>query len=360
MPSWVGDSVMATPTLRVIRESFPGAFIGALVRPGIDAVLAGLDSIDEVHVERADGVMGPKHVASKIRPRRYDTALILPNSFSSALITRIAGIPRRLGYNRDARGLLLTESLKPPRRANGDWAIVPAVDYYYTLAAQLLGAKAEQRGSADGEASWSSRRVPGGIEKLPDGRRLELATTPEDEALAGQMLARSGVSSGERLVMLNPGANKDFKRWPAERFGMLARALHSRHGVTILLNGSPAENDLIVSVASSANCPTISLPSLGGTLGTLKSLLKRCSLMVTNDTGPRHIAAAMGTPLITLFGPNDPRWVPIPTRPGAPEVQMLADPTLPEEESANDHPERCRIDRISVESVEAAAARLLG
>src|ERR1043165_5228089 len=115
MPSWVGDAVMATPALRLIRAGPPGAFIGALVRPGIDQVLAGTNFFDEVHVEAAAGVMGPKHAAAKVRPRRYDTALLFTNSFSTALIVRVAGIPRRIGYARDARSLLLTDRLLAPR-----------------------------------------------------------------------------------------------------------------------------------------------------------------------------------------------------------------------------------------------------
>src|SRR5690349_1107621 len=110
-PSWVGDVVMATPALRLLRSRLKGSFIGGLVRPGMDELLAGTDFFDEVHVERAGGVMGPKFAAAKLRPRRYDAALLLTNSFSTALIARIAGVPRRVGYNRDARGLLLTDRL---------------------------------------------------------------------------------------------------------------------------------------------------------------------------------------------------------------------------------------------------------
>src|SRR5215510_6804988 len=84
-PSWVGDAVMATPALRLLRDSLKGSFIGGLVRPGIDQVLSGTGFFDQVHVERSRGVMGPKRVAAAVRPMRYDTALLLTNSFSTAL-----------------------------------------------------------------------------------------------------------------------------------------------------------------------------------------------------------------------------------------------------------------------------------
>ncbi len=137
LPSWVGDAVMATPALRRIRAALPGAFVGALARPGIDQLLAGSGLFDEVHVERASGVLGPKFVAAKVRPRRYDTALLLTNSFSTALIARVAGIPRRIGYNRDARRLLLTDPLPPDRTPRGGFAIVPAVNAYWKLASSI-------------------------------------------------------------------------------------------------------------------------------------------------------------------------------------------------------------------------------
>lgn len=345
LPSWVGDCVMATPTLRLIRDAFRGSFIGGLMRPGLDELLNGAGFFDEMHVERASGVMGPKFAAAKVRPRRYDTAILFPNSFSTALIVRIAGIPRRIGYARDSRGLLLTESLKPPKTLQGDWAIVPAVNYYYTLAKRLL----LPGGTSDSDTPLS----------LPEGLFMELAATPQEEEAGADILRKADVHDGHRLVMLNPGANKDWKRWPADRFAALARHMHDRHGATVLLNGSPAETELIDSIAAGAGCPVVPLPRLGIRIGSLKAILRRCSLMVTNDTGPRHIAAAFGVPLITIYGPTDHRWAPIPTRPHAPEVKLLADPTLPESESANDNPERCAIDKVRLETVREAADQLL-
>lgn len=108
-----------------------------------------------------------------------------------------------------------------------------------------------------------------------------------------------------------------------------------------------------------ADAMALSLPDLGITLGALKALCQRAKLMVTNDTGPRHIAGATGTPLVTLFGPTDPRWTTIPVRSHADdsprETILVADPTLPPDQSANDHPDRCRVDHITPAQVAAAA-----
>ncbi|MDX2016464.1 MAG: glycosyltransferase family 9 protein [Planctomycetota bacterium] len=341
VPSWVGDAVMATPALRMVRRAFPGAFIGLLVRPGIDQVLAGLDVADEVHVERASGVMGPKFVAAKVRPRRYDSALLLTNSFSTALIARIAGIPRRIGYARDLRSMLLTQTLEPPRTLAGAFAPVPAVEYYRTIARELVALGAQP------------------IAELAP--RLELVATESDLASARGVMERAGLADREPVAVLNPGGNRDEKRWPADRFARLGLWLRDTFGVRVLVNGSPGERELCGAIARDAGA--ISLPEMGITLGALKGLLSGALVapraMVTNDTGPRHVAQALGVPVVTMFGPTDHRWTTLPVREDAPERILLADPTLPEDLVADEHPERCRVDRIQEEDVRAAVSAII-
>ncbi len=342
---------MATPALRLIRSRLPGAFIGALVRPGIDQVLAGTDLLDELHVEAAGGVMGPKHAAAKVRPRRYDTALLLTNSFSTALITRIAGIPRRIGYARDGRSFLLTDKLEAPRRPDGRWAPIPAVSYYLHAARFLLDNASPAKLDA---------QLPD--PPFPPGTRLELSTTPAEREAAAALLSRAGVASDAPLALLNPGGNDPAKRWPEDRFAALADWLHVR-GLAVLINGAPSEAELVSRIAAAAGSPVLQLPGLGISLGALKGILDartpagpRCRIMITNDTGPRHIAAAFGIPVVSLFGPTDHRWTTIPFDR---ELLLTADPTLPHDQIADDHPERCRVDRITLDSVLAAADRLL-
>lgn len=325
---------MATPTFRLLRDTLKGSFIGSLVRPGIDQLLAGLDVFDEIHVASSGGVMGPRHAAAKVRHRRYDTALLLTNSFSSALITRLAGIRHRIGYERDARGLLLTHKLEAPKRSDGSWAPISAVRYYDTLARTFL--------APDADAST---------------RFMELASTPEQSAASTDILARAGITDTSRYAILNPGGNDPAKRWPPDRFIEAGRHLSQRYDLRILVNGSPGERDLVNTITQA--CRGVSLTDLGITLGSLKGVVARASVMLTNDTGPRHVAAAFGVPLVSLFGPTDHRWTIIPTRDRAPEELLLADPTLPDAELANDHPERCRVDRISTADVIAALDRVL-
>ncbi|MFI4892032.1 MAG: glycosyltransferase family 9 protein [Phycisphaerales bacterium JB058] len=351
-PSWVGDAVMATPALGLIRRSLPGATIGALCKPGVAPILDGLDVYDELITMHPGGVMGHKHSASKLRMRGYDTVLLLTNSFTTALIARMAGAPRRIGYDRDARHLLLTHRLTAPKTDEGKWAIVPAVDYYWhaaeTLIAMTTGERVDDLRPAD----------ESGAHRLPAGTYMELACTPRDRQEADDVLARAGVLDRPYAV-LNPGGNNEAKRWPADRFAALADHLEGTHGLRVLISGSPAEADLASSIAKMAKTEPIALPTLGMTLGSLKSIIERSELLVTNDTGPRHIAAAFGVPMVTLFGPTDHRWTTIPTRPEGPETVLVADPELPLAESANDHPERCRVDRIGLDSVARSVDRLL-
>jgi len=352
LPSWVGDTVMATPALRILRELMPGALIAGLARPGIDQLLAGLSVLDEIHVGHRTGLASAARLAARLRSRRFDTALILPNSFSSALIAVLARAPKRIGYQRDWRGPLLTDVLHAPRRRDlapfnqsgahlHDWAPIPACDYYHHIVERFL--------------TTHGHHTP------PPGP-LELATTPTEERAASELLLQAGIDPETRrdnpLILLNPGGNDPAKRWPIDRFAALADALTEHHRARILISGSPAEAELTSALRDRCKSPALvhNLGPFGLTLGSLKAILRRSDLMVTNDTGPRHIAAAFGIPVVTLFGPTDHRWT---TIPHALESRIVADPTLPESEVANDHPGRCAIDRIDVATVLAASQVLL-
>jgi heptosyltransferase-2 len=342
---------MATPAIRLLRNALPGSLIGGLCRPGIDELVGGGDLFDELHVERGGGVFGPKYMAAKVRPRMYDTALLLTNSFSTALVTRIAGIPRRMGYNRDGRGFLLTDKLVAPRRGDGAFAIIPACRYYWDAAESLLH-EHQSRYNA-----LCTAPIP---LAFPDGVFMEVPITAAQKQAGEAVLQRAGIAVDERFAVLNPGGNNEAKRWPADRFGQVADHLLQAHGMKTLINGSPKEADVIASVIGSARVTKpVALTDCGIGLGSLKHVLSRASILVTNDTGPRHIAAAVGTPNVCLFGPTDHRWTLIPTRPAGGERVVLADPTLPESESANDHPERCAITRIDAATVLASVDDLI-
>lgn len=385
---------MATPALRLIRRALPGAYIAGLVRPSLHGLLDGLPFLDEILAEQPAGMMGHKRIAARLRQLRFDAALLLTNSFSTALTARLAGIPRRFGYDRDARGMLLTDRLAPPlrrdtlpfsrsRTAPNEWAPVPACDYYSSLARRFLTTQGIDPGPADragplelhisDEARAAADRLLQGLFKPHRARSNTEKNSPIGSGAAAHIpdsppsSVPSVFSVVSPIVLLNPGGNNPAKRWPAERFAQLAAHLIEHRRAHVLISGSPAEADLTAQIhslipgpqrASAADLPSLlnSQASSLKPLALLKAIIARCNLMITNDTGPRHIAAALGVPVVTLFGPTDHRWTTIPFDR---ERILLADPTLPEEEVANDHPERCAIDRIQLATVIAAADSLL-
>ncbi len=283
-PSWVGDAAMATPMLRAVRRRFPAANISYLLRRYLKPLYAGVPWADRLLTHR------PKprvtHLARLVRSGGFDLAILLPNAFRAALLARTAKIPRILGYDRDGRGFLLTDKLLPPR-VRGRFAPTPTLRYYLGLA-NYLGARAD----------------------TPADRRMELFVTPAQRAATDKLFDRAGVApDGGPLVILNPGAKYGAaKLWPAEGFAAVADRLADERGARILVAGSPAERRIVSDVIDRMRRPAVDLPAAGLGLGTLKEVVRRCDLMVTNDTGPRHLAAAFGVPVVTLFGPTDPAW----------------------------------------------------
>jgi heptosyltransferase-2 len=365
LPSWLGDTAMATPSLRLLREAYPRSVIVGLGRPGMDDLLAGSDLLDDLLMADKRALLGPALVASRIKRHKFDAALILPNSFSSAMAVSLAGIPLRCGYDRDSRGMLLTHKLEPLRRAapHKGFAPVSAVDYYLALTRFMLTVLA-------------GGRLPDSVAAFHPV--MELSTSDGQDRAATDILAAAGVATSpgaRRFVLMNPGGNHPAKRWPVERFAAAAHHLISRHDCHVVINGSPGEAPIVALIRDALvlNHPederrVTCLTELGINIGSLKGIVRRASLMVTNDTGPRHMAAAFSVPCVTLFGPTDLRWTTLPDscvfnpEPGSPlarEVMLVADPTLPPDEVADDHPERCRIDRIPTEAVLVAVDAML-
>lgn len=285
VPNWVGDVVMATAALAAIRRRFPSAKITLLQRRYVDPVLMDSNIADEVihwpQAERAPGMPRTTlELIGELRHQRFDLALLLTNSFRSAMVAYLSRIPRRVGFARDGRSWLLTDRLRP-EKSNGRFIPVPALDYYNQLARSL------------------------GCEDVND--QLVLATSPADEAAIDERL---GSDRADRpLIVLNPGANYgSAKCWPAEKYAALADKLTDRYDARVVASLSPKEREIADRLASAARRPIEIFvdPPLG--LGPLKALVRRCRLLISNDTGPRHFAAAFGVPVVTIFGSSDPAW----------------------------------------------------
>ena len=306
MPSWVGDVVMATPTLAALRAEFPDARLDALLREPLAPLLEHCPWVDRVLCVPPKGrkilaseplVPSPTRqvitagrrgvvpVARWLRGGDYNLAVLLPNSFRSAMVARMARIHRRVGYDRDGRSLLLTDRLLP-RRVGGRFVPVPAVDYYLAIA-RYLGAH-------------------------PANHRMALFTDPQFDDHVGAMLEACGITAAERLVIMTPGANYGAaKLWPLERFAAVADRCHKEMGLDVAVAGSPRERAILDELCRIAETPVVNLQARGFGLPEVMSTIKRARLVISNDTGPRHIAAAFGTPVVSIFGPTDPAWTDI-------------------------------------------------
>jgi heptosyltransferase-2 len=298
-PSWVGDAVMATPALRALREHFPDAHISYLLRRYVKPIYAGMPWADKLITyrtgkTRAKAGKGPFDLAARLRAGKFDLAILLPNSFKSALICKMAGIDRIVGYERDGRGFLLTDKLLPVKE-RGKFIPSPIVKYYLGLS-HYLGATHRDM-------------------------RLQLFVTESERREAQEVLSRTGLDPAidrpaacglAPMIVLNPGAQYGAaKCWLPEYFAQLGDRFVEELGATVVISAAPKERAIVDQIASHMKHAFVDLPAAGPTLGALKDIIRRCDLMVTNDTGPRHIAAAFDVPVVTVFGPTHPQWTEI-------------------------------------------------
>lgn len=292
LPNWVGDVVMATPTLRALRRHFHDQTqIVGILRPHLRDLLAGTQWLDQLwpfDPKSGDPALGRRALLRQMRGHRFDLAVLLTNSFHTAALAWLGGARRRLGYARGGRSFLLTDKLHPQREGR-EYRPVPMVDYYLALA------------SAAGCPSESPQ--------------LELATTDAEERLADSVWQSLGLSDSRPVIAINSGAAYGgAKRWPPEHAAELARLIVDRLDHDVLIVCGPQERDTAREIAQRAErTGVVSLADQPIGLGLTKACLKRCRLLVATDSGPRHVAAAFGRAVVTLLGPTSPVWIANPT-----------------------------------------------
>ncbi len=292
--NWLGDAVMTTPALAGVRESLPDARIVLLARPLVAELFRHHPDVDEVIVyERPgchEGVFGRLRLTRELRRRRFDGALLLQNAFDAAMIAFLGRIPERAGYPTDARRILLTlpVPLPPGIRERHD------VEYYLCLLDGL------------------------GIPR-PEPASLKLAVTEEEREAMATRLALLGIGRGAPIVVINPGATYgSAKRWYPDRFAAVAESLSAEWVARVVVVGSTAEAPLAAEIEASMRIPAVNLAGKT-TVRELMALLSLSSFLVTNDSGPMHIGAALGVPLVAIFGPTDWRR----TAPWSPRAKVV-------------------------------------
>ena len=345
MPSWLGDTVMATPALRALRSLYPDAHITALIRVAIRPIMEGCP-LGRSDRGRFDPVVTgvPMGVVSGTWPWRggWRQGDSIPRCYCPIASVRRCwlGCPASpVGSDMTVMGevFLLTDRLIP-RRGKDGFVPVSTRDYYLGIARYL--------GSNN-----------------PDPM-MELFTRPEQDAQADQILDQAGFTPDDRrpLVLISPGANYgDAKIWDSGRFAQVADRCVSELGAVVAISGAPHERPILDRVLTAVNEPVVDLSRLGVNLSLLKSVVRRSSLVITNDTGPRHVAVAFNVPVVTVFGPTDPAWTTIDfSAEGQVRVDVLCGPCqkkkCPLQNTVDEH---CCMTRVSAEMVFEQASDLL-
>ncbi len=328
-PNWIGDALFASSALRMLKRAYPAAKISVLAVPRAAQVF-----------ERNPDATAIWHNEEEYRPFWYffsqilkvgrmdfDAAFVLHRSRSRALSTFLAGIPVRVGYATKGRGALLTHAVREPA------GVLHRVDYWAHLLRQV---------GLQGEIPAPQFFV---------GAKARAAVL--------QRLKKSGLSGErrkDRLVLLNPGGNWLPKRWPVARFAQLAKLLHQRLDARIGVTGSGADRFLAESIKSQSDCPVHAFA--GETdLEELGALMQQSLLFVSGDSGPMHLAAAVQTPLLALFGPTS-RVITGPVGKGAIRV-LQKDIGLPVPHPDPDMRDMRYMEALQVQEVFEAAQQLL-
>src|SRR5215469_10973103 len=282
--NWVGDAIMALPAIRAVRELHPKAKISILARPYVADIYRDQQVCDELipydPKREHRGWAGRERLISELRARKFSVALLLQNAFDAAWLAWRANISKRIGYARDARSLLLTEAIPVPKPGE-----IPAHEKFYYL--ELL-------------------RRAGWLDHLPDVPhiKLEVAGTARWRAL--ETLLEAGSRSAALRIAVGAGASYgSAKCWPPARFAQAINAFLSHRDADVILFGTPAELPVSAAIAANLRKPPIDLTGKTS-IADLPALLSQCHLFLGNDSGAMHVAAAVGLPVVAIFGPTDP------------------------------------------------------
>jgi heptosyltransferase-2 len=300
--NWVGDAVMTVPALRALRRLLPQAHITLAVRPWAKGLFSDADFIDDLllYERRPQDLRAVVRQAREWRRGHFDLAVLFQNAFEAALIAAGARVPLRLGYATDNRRALLTHALPLPAWRSERHEVF----YYLHIVSEL-------------------ERLLYGTDKISrEAPDYTLQVSPERRKLARSMLSAHGASASRPLVALCPGStNSRAKRWPAENFAALADQLIEEAGADVALVGAPDELEVSLEVSAAMRRQPVMLTGQT-TLAEVVAVLSLADALVTNDTGPAHIAAALERPTLVIFGPTDPRT----TRPFSHAAEIIRRP----------------------------------
>lgn len=273
--NWIGDAIMTLPAVRTIRSNFPQARLTVLAQPWVADIFTANPMVDEVILYRKKGehagITGMWRLSRQLAVKKFDLAILLQNAFEAALIARMAGIPVIAGYKRDGRGLLLTHPVPVSQAIRRQHQVL----YYQHLLTEL------------------------GLS--PGANSLYLYESAANKAWADDFLH----PFPGPVIGLNPGAAYGpAKRWPAERYGQVAKTLLASRGGTVLVFGTEADAEAAATIGQIAGRSVVDLTGKTS-LAQAMALIGRCSILITNDSGLMHVAAAHDIPQVAIFGSTD-------------------------------------------------------
>jgi heptosyltransferase II len=282
--NWVGDAIMALPALRAIRARFPEAHIAVVARPYVADIYRGLQICDQLipyDLQGAHaGFSGRERLARQLCAQKFDVALLLQNAFDAAWLAWRAGIPERIGYARDGRSLLLTKAVPVPKPGG-----IAAHEQFYYL--ELL-----QR------AGW--------LDQITGEQYIALNVDSQAKRQAAERLLAAGSRSNALRVAIGAGASYgSAKCWPPDRFAEVANRLAAESDADIILFGTANEIAVSTAITAAMRCPPIDFTGKTS-VADLPAFLSQCHLFIGNDSGAMHVAAAVGLPVVAIFGPTDP------------------------------------------------------
>ncbi len=282
--NWVGDAVMTIPALRELRRIFPEATITLASRPWAQGIFAGAEFINDLMIHESTGLGSVVQQVRAWRKREFDLAVLFPNSLESALVASVSRVPIRIGYSSEGRQRLLTAALAMP-----EWRSSRHEVFYYLNIIQHVEQLVKQTSTVSLDTADAS-----------------LSVTEERKASARQILRANGVRPDHTVVALCPGSiNSRAKRWPADRYAYLADRLIKESDAEVVLIGSDAEVEVANEVRTLMRGAPVMLAGKTD-LAQLVAILSVVDLLVTNDTGPAHIASSLGRPTLVVFGPTNP------------------------------------------------------
>jgi len=275
--NWIGDVLFSTPFIKAIRDKFPKAHIAVITVPRCKEILDVNPNVDEVLVYDEKNIhrniIDKWRIIHKLRLRHFDVVFLLHRSLTRTIITYLSGIKQRIGYSYRKRDIFLTHRIKNPIASQH------RIEYFLGLA-RKVGADVAFKG-------------------------LEFYSTKEDISKMEQFLTMHKVKNGDKVIAVNPGGNWNSKRWPVKKFAGLCDRMIKELGVKVIVTGAEKDVDIYLEIQDMMDEKLISACGKT-TLRQLGALFSKCDIVISADSGPMHVALAVGAKVISLFGPTSP------------------------------------------------------